>query len=284
MHDVTPLDLIDAVRTGCVDAPIVSQRATTAGLRVTRSASSATSQRRRCAIVKRSANRVASGRSLPSGSSCFRASPIAASTTRSRRAAARPAWRRRSWRCQRAPRAGAAGRRGGCRPGAVARLSGRPLRCAGVRFVPPEDDQPAVASVGPQANSPTWHDGSAGTNVCFARVRVMLTWRASRVRLRGAGRWHWSSAIAYWLIASSAAGRPMRGHARSMPTFSGGFRGRRVDVDSARVPPSHYVTPEFPVLSAGPTPHTPLNESRRGWSSTCPAGSDTSPASTSTCA
>ena len=41
--------------------------------------------------------------------------------------------------------------------------------------------------------------------------------------------------------------------------FSRGFRGRRRDeVDPARVPPGQYVTPDFPVLSAGPTPHTPL--------------------------
>src|SRR4051794_4701684 len=52
----------------------------------------------------------------------------------------------------------------------------------------------------------------------------------------------------------------MRGHARPMPTFSRGFRGRRADVDPARVPPGQYVTRDFPVLSAGPTPHTPLPE------------------------
>jgi DMSO/TMAO reductase YedYZ molybdopterin-dependent catalytic subunit len=33
-----------------------------------------------------------------------------------------------------------------------------------------------------------------------------------------------------------------------------------VDVDPARVPPGQYVTRDFPVLSAGPTPHTPLDE------------------------
>ena len=40
------------------------------------------------------------------------------------------------------------------------------------------------------------------------------------------------------------------------------FRGRRrTDVDPARVPPGQYVTGDFPVLSAGPTLHTPLT----GW-------------------
>jgi DMSO/TMAO reductase YedYZ molybdopterin-dependent catalytic subunit len=43
--------------------------------------------------------------------------------------------------------------------------------------------------------------------------------------------------------------------------ISRGFRGRRRDeVDSTRVPPGQYVTRDFPVLSAGPTPHTPLEE------------------------
>ena len=42
-------------------------------------------------------------------------------------------------------------------------------------------------------------------------------------------------------------------------TFSRGFHGRRrADVDPARVPPGQYVTEDFPVLSAGPTPHVPL--------------------------
>jgi DMSO/TMAO reductase YedYZ molybdopterin-dependent catalytic subunit len=42
---------------------------------------------------------------------------------------------------------------------------------------------------------------------------------------------------------------------------SRGFRGRRREgADESRVPPGQYVTPDFPVLSAGPTPHTPLDE------------------------
>jgi DMSO/TMAO reductase YedYZ molybdopterin-dependent catalytic subunit len=44
-----------------------------------------------------------------------------------------------------------------------------------------------------------------------------------------------------------------------MSFVSRGFHGRRrEDVDAARVPPGQYVTPDYPVLSAGPTPHTPL--------------------------
>ena len=45
-----------------------------------------------------------------------------------------------------------------------------------------------------------------------------------------------------------------------MSFVSRGFHGRRrPDVDQARVPPGQYVTDDFPVLSAGPTPHRPLD-------------------------
>ena len=61
-----------------------------------------------------------------------------------------------------------------------------------------------------------------------------------------------------------------------MSFVSRGFRGRRQpDADSARVPPGQYVTQDYPVLSAGPTPHTSLElwnfsvtgevDEERGW-------------------
>jgi DMSO/TMAO reductase YedYZ molybdopterin-dependent catalytic subunit len=41
--------------------------------------------------------------------------------------------------------------------------------------------------------------------------------------------------------------------------ISRGFRGRRRDPEvAARLPPGQYLTDDFPVLSAGPTPRTPL--------------------------
>jgi DMSO/TMAO reductase YedYZ molybdopterin-dependent catalytic subunit len=44
-----------------------------------------------------------------------------------------------------------------------------------------------------------------------------------------------------------------------MPPVSRGFRGRRSeDVEARRVPRGNYLTPDFPVLSAGPTPHEPI--------------------------
>src|SRR3954471_19753602 len=46
-----------------------------------------------------------------------------------------------------------------------------------------------------------------------------------------------------------------------MPPISRGFRGRRRDgAPSDRVPPGQYVTDDFPVLSAGPTPRTSLDD------------------------
>jgi DMSO/TMAO reductase YedYZ molybdopterin-dependent catalytic subunit len=46
-----------------------------------------------------------------------------------------------------------------------------------------------------------------------------------------------------------------------MPPISRGFHGRRQPgVDPSRLPPGQYLTPDFPVLSAGPTPRTPVEE------------------------
>src|SRR5919201_6257896 len=46
-----------------------------------------------------------------------------------------------------------------------------------------------------------------------------------------------------------------------MAPISRGFRGRRqTDVDPSRLPPGQYLVRDFPVLSAGPTPHTALDE------------------------
>jgi len=43
----------------------------------------------------------------------------------------------------------------------------------------------------------------------------------------------------------------------AMGIITRGFRGRRVDV-GGRTPPGQYLTGDFPVLSAGPTPRVPL--------------------------
>jgi DMSO/TMAO reductase YedYZ molybdopterin-dependent catalytic subunit len=45
-----------------------------------------------------------------------------------------------------------------------------------------------------------------------------------------------------------------------MPPISRGFRRRPPQGDATRLPPGQYLTADFPVLSAGPTPHTPLDE------------------------
>src|ERR671936_1505013 len=42
-----------------------------------------------------------------------------------------------------------------------------------------------------------------------------------------------------------------------MAVISRGFRGRRRREQAEGLPPGQYVTDDFPVFSAGPTPHTP---------------------------
>jgi DMSO/TMAO reductase YedYZ molybdopterin-dependent catalytic subunit len=50
------------------------------------------------------------------------------------------------------------------------------------------------------------------------------------------------------------------------------FRGRRKrEAEPDRLPPGQYVTDDFPVLSAGPTPHTPLEQ----WSFSVANGDET---------
>src|SRR5690348_12371995 len=45
------------------------------------------------------------------------------------------------------------------------------------------------------------------------------------------------------------------------PIISRGFRGRRAAAGrQSRIPPGQYEERDFPVLSAGPTPHTPLSK------------------------
>jgi DMSO/TMAO reductase YedYZ molybdopterin-dependent catalytic subunit len=44
-----------------------------------------------------------------------------------------------------------------------------------------------------------------------------------------------------------------------MPIISRGFSGRRRAGDR-KLPPGQYLTTDFPVLSAGPTPHVPLDQ------------------------
>jgi DMSO/TMAO reductase YedYZ molybdopterin-dependent catalytic subunit len=46
-----------------------------------------------------------------------------------------------------------------------------------------------------------------------------------------------------------------------MSPISRGFTGRRREaIDPSRLPPGQYLERGFPVLSAGPTPHTPLDQ------------------------
>lgn len=47
-----------------------------------------------------------------------------------------------------------------------------------------------------------------------------------------------------------------------MDIISHGERGRKGEASPDRLPPGQYLTTEFPVFSAGPTPHIPLEEWR----------------------
>jgi DMSO/TMAO reductase YedYZ molybdopterin-dependent catalytic subunit len=55
-----------------------------------------------------------------------------------------------------------------------------------------------------------------------------------------------------------------------MPVISRGFRGRRSEGPPDRIPPGQHLVDDFPVLSAGPTPHTPLED----WTFTIEAGAE----------
>jgi DMSO/TMAO reductase YedYZ molybdopterin-dependent catalytic subunit len=55
-----------------------------------------------------------------------------------------------------------------------------------------------------------------------------------------------------------------------MGFISRGFHGRRSEEPAGRVPPGQYVTSDFPVLSAGPTPHTALAD----WTFTIEGGNE----------
>ena len=45
----------------------------------------------------------------------------------------------------------------------------------------------------------------------------------------------------------------------TMAVVSRGFHGRREPATAERLPPGQYLTRDYPVLSAGPTPHVPLD-------------------------
>src|SRR6478736_8534939 len=60
------------------------------------------------------------------------------------------------------------------------------------------------------------------------------------------------------LVRTPPYGAPWLREGASMSLFTRGFHGRRSD-DDGRLPPGQYLTDDFPVLSAGPTPQVPLD-------------------------
>src|SRR4051794_3691925 len=96
--------------------------------------------------------------------------------------------------------------------------------------------------------------GSAGLAgapaVALVRRRTIVPLEANRARATGHG-------------AATGVGSPYPQKEIAMAPITRGFRRRReADVDPARLPPGQYATTDFPVLSAGPTPQTPLEEWR----------------------
>ena len=84
-------------------------------------------------------------------------------------------------------------------------------------------------------------DDHSGCAVRAAAGALRLTWAPCHAR----------RAAEVWRSATVVGEMP--------PIISRGFGGRRRgDAPPGRVPPGQYVTRDFPVLSAGPTPHTPL--------------------------
>src|SRR5260370_3187848 len=63
---------------------------------------------------------------------------------------------------------------------------------------------------------------------------------------------------------------------RGMSPISRGFHRKREEAPAGRVPPGQYATHDFPVLSAGPTPHTPLED----WTFSITQGGETKKSST----
>src|SRR5919109_5695114 len=58
-----------------------------------------------------------------------------------------------------------------------------------------------------------------------------------------------------------AGGCHGEGGTSAMNLISRAFRGRpREQATAGRLPPGQYLTSDFPVLSAGPTPRTPLSD------------------------
>jgi DMSO/TMAO reductase YedYZ molybdopterin-dependent catalytic subunit len=62
----------------------------------------------------------------------------------------------------------------------------------------------------------------------------------------------------WWSEAALADDQIRRGGGLTVH-ISRGFHGRRAEVEPGRVPPGQYVTGDFPVLSAGPTPRVSLD-------------------------
>jgi len=111
----------------------------------------------------------------------------------------------------------------------------------------------------PKAATDSRHDIRRGGQGLFQWQAFALPLgpcRASRMRarkadLRRADNFVGSLDRQLWFCSAQ------KGEVR-MGTISRGFSGRRSAAD-VKLPPGQYLTTDFPVLSAGPTPHVPLD-------------------------
>src|SRR5262245_5599329 len=119
------------------------------------------------------------------------------------------------------------------------------------------------------ASRPRWQLRSQSRSKCRA-FQAARPARRIREHLRSRSRSIFASQqlpdVSLWLIGRSIPiGLPGRigatwGSMPWLPRTLGGMASHSCAQRGARVPPGQYVTGDFPVLSAGPTPHTPLRE------------------------
>src|SRR6185295_9322282 len=91
------------------------------------------------------------------------------------------------------------------------------------------------------------------TAVAISQLRVVMSSLRCAALLFGGGLGHTGR-------GTSPAGYPRRSVIKQVAMAqSRGFVGRR-GAAPVSLPPGQYLTEEFPVLSAGPTPHVPLEQ------------------------
>ncbi|MDX6567244.1 MAG: hypothetical protein QOE10_2906, partial [Gaiellales bacterium] len=122
-------------------------------------------------------------------------------------------------------------------------------------------DERAVAAA--WRTRPSWAVFGTGDHPIAVELQRFTYGRAGSTLTEIEGASHFSMVSHPEIVAGVIRERRdgVRGErGRMTPPISRGFRGRRSEAsDAGRVPPGQYVTHDFPVLSAGPTPHLPID-------------------------